>query len=223
MIVRPTLIRSLALLVATASLAIACTTTPAAPTADPTDQPTPTQAATQPPTTAPSEPPTTAPTETPTEAPTEAPTASPSLAPTASPNSVPTGAPSASPGGSSAQVQASGDITTTLELPYVPGDSEFPAGDGSFDLVFMDESQNTLRLTLDIAGQQLTDAFVAVGLPGTGLDDATYFADFFRTQCEVSLSMLDATAVEGTFTCPGLENGAGDQTIDTSGSFSVQP
>jgi hypothetical protein len=60
-------------------------------------------------------------------------------------------------------------------------------------------------------------------VPGTGLDDEDYFADFLRTACEVTVDRADETAVEGTFDCPGLENGAGTKSVDVTGSFSAVP
>jgi hypothetical protein len=122
-----------------------------------------------------------------------------------------------------AAVVTTGDVATSVTLPYDRETSEFPTGDGSFDLRWQDAELNTLAVTLDITGGQVTSAFVGVGVPGTVIDDDTYFADFFRLQCDVQVTLLDAAGVEGTFDCPGLENGAGTQTIDATGAFSAIP
>ena len=150
-------------------------------------------------------------------------TGTPSAPPVAPTEAPPTEQPRPTLAPGTATVETSGDVETTVMLPYDDETSEFPSGDGSFDLVWQDEEQNTLRVTLDMTGGEVDDAFVAVGVPGTGLDDEDYFADFLRTACEVEVSRADESAVEGTFDCPGLENGAGTKSVDVTGSFSAEP
>jgi hypothetical protein len=124
----------------------------------------------------------------------------------------------------SAQVVTTGDLPATIELPQAAA-SEYPTGDGSFDLLFQDAELNTLLVTLDVASGQLTDAFVGVGLPGTSIYDETYFADFFRTNCEVAVSLLNAAAVQGTITCDELENASSESpmTIALEAQFHAVP
>jgi hypothetical protein len=115
-------------------------------------------------------------------------------------------------------------VEATVVLPQ-GAFSEFPGMDGSFDMVFQDESLNTLYVTLDIVGGTVTSAFVGVGLPGTSLDDADYFADFFRSQCLVHLTQLDAAGAQGSFVCDELENASSEnpQRVDAEGTFYAVP
>lgn len=125
--------------------------------------------------------------------------------------------------GPAAHITVSGDLTADLVLPYDPA-SELPTGDGSFDLRWQDDALNTLALTLDVAGGAVTSAFVGVGVPGTSIDEPTYFADFVRTQCTVATDGLGTDALTGTIDCAGLENamsGADAKTIDLTASFSA--
>lgn len=125
--------------------------------------------------------------------------------------------------GPAAHITTVGDIATDLVLPFDPT-SDQPTGDGSFDLRWQDADLNTLILTLDVAGGAVTSAFVGVGVPGTSIEDATYFADFLRTQCTVTADGLGSASLTGTIDCPGLENamdGADAKTIDLTASFSA--
>lgn len=125
--------------------------------------------------------------------------------------------------GPAAHITVSGDLTADLVLPYDPA-SELPTGDGSFDLRWQDDALNTLALTLDVAGGAVTSAFVGVGVPGTSIDEPTYFADFVRTQCTVATDGLGTDALTGTIDCAGLENamsGADAKTMDLTASFSA--
>jgi hypothetical protein len=119
-----------------------------------------------------------------------------------------------------ASVTATGDISLTVELPPDP-DTTIPSGDGSFDLRYVDSELDTLLVTLTVAGGTVTDAFVGVGLPGTSIFEPDYFADFLHTQCQVEVTRLDASGVDGSFWCVGLENGEGTKTIDASGTFDL--
>jgi hypothetical protein len=159
------------------------------------------------------------------QAPTGTPAAaSPTVAATEAPTPTqqPTEAAATAPAAGTATVQTTGDVTADVSVPQEDS-TEFPSEDGSFDLHWQDDELNTLNVTLDIAGGELADAFVAVGVPGTSIDDEDYFADFLRSACEVELGQLDETVVEGTFSCPGLTNGAGTKTVDVTGSFVAVP
>lgn len=125
--------------------------------------------------------------------------------------------------GPAAHITTTGDITADRFLPFDPA-SELPTGDGSFDLRWQDADLNTLVLTLDVADGAITSAFVGVGLPGTSIADPTYFADFVRSQCDVTAIGLGTDSVTGTIDCAGLENamsGTDAQTIDLTASFSA--
>jgi hypothetical protein len=112
-----------------------------------------------------------------------------------------------------------------MDLPQDNDSMEFPAADGSFDMVFQDGQLDTLRVTIDLADGSVTSAFIAVGVPGTSIDDETYFADFFRSQCQVSLTRLDETAAQGAFRCDGLENASSDnpKSVNLQGEFYAIP
>jgi hypothetical protein len=133
-------------------------------------------------------------------------------------------APSTSPSlpvPSEAHIVVSGSINTELTLPFVPSGA-FPTGTGSYELQWQDAGLNTLNVTLDMAGGALTSAFVAVGVPGTSIYDTSYFADFFRSQCQVAVTRLEEQAVEGTLACPGLKNADDTATVDVTGEFSAR-
>jgi hypothetical protein len=137
--------------------------------------------------------------------------------------------PSASPGPrrpdqaetGSARIRTSGAISTELVLPQVS--EVFPEADGTFELQWQDVGLDTLNVSLDLAAGQLRSAFVAVGVPGTSIYDADYFADFVRTQCSVSLVRFDASAIEGTVSCNDLANADDDRTIDLEATFTATP
>jgi hypothetical protein len=153
----------------------------------------------------------------------QSPLPSPSTEPQAS--AIPT--PVASPEGpapGTARIATTGDVTLTMDIAQDPS-SEFPTGDGSFDLLFKDADLNTLYVTLDLAEGVVTSAFVGVGVPGTSIADDTYFADFFRSQCLVSVDQLDETIVSGTVACEGLENANSEKplTVDLTAEFSAVP
>jgi hypothetical protein len=119
-----------------------------------------------------------------------------------------------------AHVVLSGSTDAELTLPFVPTGT-FPSPDGSFELQWQDAALDTLNITLDLAGGELSDGFVAVGAPGTSIFDSTYYADFFRSKCQLAVTRLEDTVVEGDFTCPGLTNADDSATVDVRGEFSA--
>lgn len=119
-----------------------------------------------------------------------------------------------------AHVVMSGSTNIELTLSFVPSDT-FPTPDGSYDLLWQDAELNTLNLTLDLAGGTLTDGFVAVGAPGTSIFDTTYYADFFRTQCQLAVTRLEDAVIEGDFTCSELANADDSAIVDVQGEFSA--
>ena len=80
---------------------------------------------------------------------------------------------------------------------------------------------DTLNVTLDLSEGRLTSGFVAVGAPGTSIYDTTYFADFFRSRCQVAVTRLEDATVEGDLTCSGLTNADDSATVDVKGEFSA--
>jgi hypothetical protein len=132
---------------------------------------------------------------------------------------------SGAPVGSTAHVVTQGDVNADLVLPLDP-DSELPTGDGSFDLRWQDEQLDTLVLTLDVSGGAVTSAFVAVGVPGTSIDDPDWYADFLRNGCDVNVTRMDASGVAGAISCKGLENAASGKdarSIDLDVQFAASP
>jgi hypothetical protein len=111
-----------------------------------------------------------------------------------------------------ALVSVTGDVETTLVLPLVPGTGT-PTEDG-YELRFQDATLDTLNVTLTVDAGLLADVFVGVGVPGTSIFDDAYFADFLHTQCVTDVVTLDATGVALAIDCAGLENGAGDTSVD---------
>ena len=137
-----------------------------------------------------------------------------------SPSSAITGTSPAPLAPGTAHVVISGSTNVELTLPFVPTDT-FPTPDGSYDLQWQDEELDTLNVTLDLAGGALSDGFVAVGAPGTSMFDTTYYADFFRSQCQLAVTRLEDAVVEGDFTCPQLANADDSATVDVTGQFSA--
>lgn len=117
-----------------------------------------------------------------------------------------------------AQIRTSGDVATQLVLPLEPGTAT-PDDEGTYELRYIDASRHTLVVTLEMAGDELTGAFVAVGLPGTSIMEPDYFADFLRSRCRVMLRPIEGPGVAGDIACAGLEDGAGSRTIDLEASF----
>src|SRR3954454_15718490 len=144
----------------------------------------------------------------------------------ASPSPMPTTPPSASASASAsavaspagpislvdgtANVTVSGDANETFELAtqqvgtYTPG-----ASSSVVEATWSNEDLSRLmRLTIDVdaVGVVLaSSAFVAIGLGGSSIiDETTYFPDAFRSACMVIVIRLDATGVEGSFTCTDL-------------------
>jgi hypothetical protein len=111
-----------------------------------------------------------------------------------------------------ALISVSGAVETVLVLPIVP-ETAAPTEDG-FELRFQDEALETLNVTFTVDAGRITDTFVGVGVPGTSIFDDLYFADFLHTQCTTQVADLDASSVYAAIDCSGLENGAGDKTVD---------
>jgi hypothetical protein len=111
-----------------------------------------------------------------------------------------------------ALISVTGDVETTLVLPIVPA-TAMPTGTG-FELRFQDEALDTLNVTFTVDTGRITDTFVGVGVPGTSIFDAAYFADFLHTQCTTQVVSLTATGVYAAIDCAGLENGTSDATVD---------
>ena len=78
---------------------------------------------------------------------------------------------------------------------------------------------DTLNVSLTVTNGTVTDAFVAVGVPGTSIDEPAYFADFFHTQCAVEVTSMGATGVAGTIDCTDLDNGEGSGTVSLQAAF----
>jgi hypothetical protein len=111
-----------------------------------------------------------------------------------------------------ALIRVTGAVEASLVLPILP-ETAAPTETG-FDLRFQDEDLNTLNVTFTVDTARIADTFVGVGVPGTSIFDDLYFADFFHTQCITQTVALDATSVYAAIDCAGLENGAGDKTVD---------
>ena len=111
-----------------------------------------------------------------------------------------------------ALISVSGDVEATLVLPILP-ETAAPTETG-FELRFQDADLNTLNVTFTVDTARISDTFVGVGVPGTSIFDDLYFADFLHTQCITQTVSLDATSVYAAIDCAGLENGAGDKTVD---------
>jgi hypothetical protein len=119
-----------------------------------------------------------------------------------------------------ATVEVRDDVEETFTAPIDPSGSHFDPVAGEYDLAFINDDERVLRLTITVSAAAVVDAFVAVGAPGTGIDDARYFADSFHDRCEVALTTASAVEVVGQFTCTDLEND-GDLSIDTDGTFAA--
>jgi hypothetical protein len=111
-----------------------------------------------------------------------------------------------------ALISVTGAVEDTLELPVVP-DTAAPTENG-FELRFQDADLNTLNVTFTVDTGRVVDTFVGVGVPGTSIFDASYFADFLHTQCTTNVVSLDASGIYAAIDCVGLENGAGDASVD---------
>ncbi len=111
-----------------------------------------------------------------------------------------------------ALITVTGDVEASLVLPILP-DTAAPTENG-FELRFQDADLDTLNVTFTVDTARISDTFVGVGVPGTSIFDDLYFADFLHTQCITQTVSLDATSVYAAIDCAGLQNGAGDKTID---------
>jgi hypothetical protein len=127
------------------------------------------------------------------------------------------GASPASPAPGTAHIRTTGMVEADLVLPVQV--DRTVATDSGYDLRFQDHALDTLNISLTVTNGTVTDAFVAVGVPGTTIDEPAYFADFFHTQCAVDVMTLDATGVAGTIECTDLDNGEGSGTVSLQAAF----
>ncbi len=131
---------------------------------------------------------------------------------------------SAAPGGSpgtlqpgTAHIRTSGLVTADKVLTPQPGMTTIT--DSSAELRFQDATLDTLNISLSIDFRGVSDAFVGIGVPGTSIFEATYFADFLHTQCTTTVRTLDMTLVAGSITCTDLGNGDDTGAITLDATF----
>ena len=120
-----------------------------------------------------------------------------------------------------AQVATTGDVEQSVAAELTPSTSKWTA-DGQLELHYSDSSGNTILVRLRVSSG-VDDQFIAVGVPGSTTDDATYFPDGGHTQCIATLQRFDSAGLDGTFTCTDVPNFNGDMTIDATGTFSATP
>ena len=120
-----------------------------------------------------------------------------------------------------AQATTTGDVERTITAELTPSTSTWTP-DGHLELHYSDTSGDTVLVRLRIS-LGVDDQFIAVGVPGSTTDDATYFPDGGHTQCIATLQRFDSTGLDGTFTCTDVPNFSGDMTIDATGTFSATP
>ena len=118
-----------------------------------------------------------------------------------------------------ALISVTGAVDASMVLPIVP-ETAAPTATG-FDLRCQDGALDTLNVTFTVSGGNIVDTFVGVGVPGTSIFDDLYFADFLHTQCTTQVVSLDATSVYAAIDCAGLENGAGDATVDLHAELTI--
>ena len=145
--------------------------------------------------------------------------------PPASPVSCPAGAASPSPllvGGGEARVDVNGDVNESFTASLDPdAENTLTPCSGESELTWVNEQGRRLTTTLTIEDGELTDAFVAIGLPGSSLFDKEYYPDALHTQCTVTVSKLDQAGVAGAIECEGLERADGQRSIDATATFSA--
>ena len=120
-----------------------------------------------------------------------------------------------------AQVATTGSVEQSVTAELTPSTSRWTA-DGHLELHYSDSSGNTVLVRLRVSSG-VDDQFIAVGVPGSTTDDATYFPDGGHTQCIATLQRFDSAGLDGTFTCTDVPNFTGDMTIDATGTFSAAP
>jgi hypothetical protein len=116
-----------------------------------------------------------------------------------------------------AHIRTSGLVTADLLLPLQPEMTTI-AGP-SAELRFQDATLDTLNISLTLDSQGVSDSFVGVGVPGTSIFEAAYFADFLHTQCTTTVSTLEPNRIAGTITCADLGNGDDTGTIALDAAF----
>jgi hypothetical protein len=119
-----------------------------------------------------------------------------------------------------AQAATGGGVATTFDAILTSG--TWSPDTGQLELYYADDAGDTALVRLQVESS-VTDTFVAIGAPGSTIDDANYFFDGTHTQCTATISRFDQTGIDGGFSCLDLPNGAGDLTIDASGTFSAAP
>ena len=139
------------------------------------------------------------------------------VAPAASP-AAPT-SPLEVPAPGTAHIRTTGMVESDMVLPLQAAMTA--ATDSGYDLRFRDDALDTLNISLTVTNGTVSDAFVAVGVPGTTIDEPSYFADFLHTDCVVDVSTLDATGVTGTIDCTDLSNGEGSGSVSLQAAFST--
>jgi hypothetical protein len=121
----------------------------------------------------------------------------------------------------SAQAATTGDVAATIDATLASPGTWSP-DTGQLELYYANAAGDNVLVRVEVESV-VTDQFIAIGAPGSTIDDATYFPDGMHTQCTATISRFDETGIDGTFSCIDLPNGAGDMTIDASGSFSAAP
>lgn len=124
--------------------------------------------------------------------------------------------------GGTASVEVTGDRTESFEAEL---DTEAENGfgdDEDFELEFVAGNGWVIRFDFTPAGVgPAEEDWLAIGMPGTSIDDPEYYFDGFETQCDTTLTQYDSTGVAGTFTCEDLPNAEETKTVDAEGSFEV--
>jgi hypothetical protein len=118
-----------------------------------------------------------------------------------------------------AQVTTTGDVARTISATLTSPGTWTP-DTGQLELYYAAAAGDTVLVRLQVQSS-VTDTFVAIGAPGSTIDDANYFFDGMHTQCMATISRFDQTGIDGGLSCLDLPNGSGDMTIDASGSFSA--
>jgi hypothetical protein len=121
-----------------------------------------------------------------------------------------------------AQATTTGDVEQSITAELAPATGTWTADSGELELHYSDSSGDTVLVRLRVSSG-VDDQFIAIGVPGSTTDDATYFPDGLHTQCIATLQRFDSAGLTGTFTCTDVSNFTGDMTIDATGSFSATP
>jgi len=121
------------------------------------------------------------------------------------------------PAAGTAHIRTTGMVESDMVLPVQVEMTK--ATDSGYELQFQDADLDTLNITLTVAGGEVTDAFVGLGVLGDTPFDPNYFADSWHTQCAVDMTSLDATGVAGTIDCTDLVNGDGTGMVSLQAAF----